>query len=279
MAKIRSCSIIIFLILLVSHTLFSAGKFGFADYLFSKQQYYRAITEYERYLYNNPDSKYKDEAAYKIGLCYLYGEQYNDAINYFYNYLEDFSNSKYSRDAFLKIVDAYYIIGNYDDAIFELEDFSRSTTDKDMKIYSKFYLGKLYFYKYEWDKAYNKWKEVKTKYNLMVDKYMAMCQEGKKLPHKSPVVAGGLSMILPGLGQIYTGDYGDALAVFLVNGIFGYLIYDAVVEKNYVRLGIWSFLEFGWYSGTVYGAIRGAERYNLRQKEQFVKSIEINIRF
>ena len=49
---------------------------GFADYLFKEKEYYRAITEYYRILYNHTDSTQKSKILRNIGLCYFHGADY-----------------------------------------------------------------------------------------------------------------------------------------------------------------------------------------------------------
>jgi TM2 domain-containing membrane protein YozV len=55
----------------------------------------------------------------------------------------------------------------------------------------------------------------------------------KKIKRKSPFIAGTLSAIIPGLGKVYAGNNGQALASFLTCGLIG-----AVAAENYVKMGI-----------------------------------------
>jgi hypothetical protein len=84
---------------------------------------------------------------------------------------------------------------------------------------------------------------------------------GKPLPEKSPVLAGLLSVI-PGLGHVYLEEYGIAVTALAWNGLFGYATWDTF-QKGYHGAGtLLAALTLLWYSGTVYGAVSGAERYN-----------------
>ncbi|MDD4737561.1 MAG: hypothetical protein PHP44_15790 [Kiritimatiellae bacterium] len=53
---------------------------GFADHLFEQTDYYRAITEYERYLFFMPESPRAPWVRYRIAESYLRGEQYEEAM-------------------------------------------------------------------------------------------------------------------------------------------------------------------------------------------------------
>lgn len=55
----------------------------------------------------------------------------------------------------------------------------------------------------------------------------------KTIKRKSPLLAGCLSAVIPGLGKVYAGNNGQALASFLTCGLFG-----AIATENILRLGI-----------------------------------------
>ena len=54
----------------------------------------------------------------------------------------------------------------------------------------------------------------------------------KKIKRKSAFVAGSLSAIIPGLGKVYSGNNGQALASFLTCALLG-----SVAVENYIHLG------------------------------------------
>ena len=53
---------------------------GFADNLYEQGDYYRAVTEYHRYLCFYPYGSSRDYALYKLGLCYRENGEYNSPI-------------------------------------------------------------------------------------------------------------------------------------------------------------------------------------------------------
>lgn len=54
----------------------------------------------------------------------------------------------------------------------------------------------------------------------------------KKIKRKSAFTAGALSALVPGLGKVYAGNNGQALASFLTVGLMG-----GIATENYIRLG------------------------------------------
>lgn len=85
--------------------------------------------------------------------------------------------------------------------------------------------------------------------------------EGLKLPRKRPALAGALS-IIPGLGHLYIEEYGSALVAAVWNGAFIWAFVDSVRSKKYGQATLIGVVEFVWYSGTIFGAVAGAHRFN-----------------
>ncbi|MEM1347998.1 MAG: hypothetical protein AAGI01_05520 [Myxococcota bacterium] len=82
-----------------------------------------------------------------------------------------------------------------------------------------------------------------------------------ELPHKSPGLAGALS-IVPGLGHFYIEEYGAGLVAMLWNGAFIYGFVDSLVGQKYGQATLIGLVELIWYSGTIFGALAGAKRFN-----------------
>jgi TM2 domain-containing membrane protein YozV len=97
----------------------------------------------------------------------------------------------------------------------------------------------------------------------------ALAQEAETdLPHRSPVLAGTLS-IVPGLGQIYAGHLGDGIVAALANGAIGLwsatLLVDGIQRERVWEMGAGVVLGGVFsitYPSNIVGAYRGAGRFN-----------------
>jgi len=85
---------------------------------------------------------------------------------------------------------------------------------------------------------------------------------------KSPLFAGILSAIVPGLGRVYTGDYGDAAASLLLTGIFGYLTYSNFRDGYMQRGFIFGLITAFFQGGNIYGSVVSASLYNQNEIEK-----------
>ena len=98
---------------------------------------------------------------------------------------------------------------------------------------------------------------------------LAALQGPDTFARKSPLLAAGLSALLPGLGRVYTRQYGVAAESLLVCGGFA-----AVTAENWKKYGAtnWRTLVFGtlgslFYLGNIYGSYISVELYNDRMRE------------
>ena len=90
---------------------------------------------------------------------------------------------------------------------------------------------------------------------------------------KSPLL-GGLLGIIPGLGYLYSGEYGNAARSLFLNGIFIWGMVETAQEDYWGLFSVITFGELTWYSGSIYGGIDSAHRYNRHQLEKALDVIE-----
>ena len=105
-----------------------------------------------------------------------------------------------------------------------------------------------------------------------IDDYLAR-------PKKSERTAALFSLILPGTGQIYSGNIWQGIRDFLFNVGSGYLFYNALKQQKYVdAVLIFIFLINRFYLGSVGNAQRSAAEYNEKNHEEWLETL-IDTRF
>lgn len=80
-------------------------------------------------------------------------------------------------------------------------------------------------------------------------------------PKKKPWL-GGLLGLIPGLGHFYSGEYANGFRSLMLNGIFIYGMAQSAHDDCWGAFAAITFFELTWYSGSIYGGIDAAERYN-----------------
>lgn len=235
------------------------SQLGFARALRAEGDYYRAIGEYKRFLYLYPDSPAADEARLGIGRAYVLGGQAEAAEEYLHS-LEALSPEWRSR-ARLEIGWARYTGGLPEAAVLSLRSFlreqgSREGTDVDR---ARYLLGWALLSEGDGAQAAQAFASV-TPFPEQRPLTEAARSWGD-LPRKSPVLAGVLS-IVPGAGHVYIGQPVVGLAALAWNGLFSYALYTSIRADQVGVAVLLGALELLWYSGTIFGAVSGAQKYN-----------------
>lgn len=78
---------------------------------------------------------------------------------------------------------------------------------------------------------------------------------------KSPRI-GGLLGLIPGLGYAYSGEYANATRSLMLNGLFLFGAIKTARDDQWGPFAAISFFEITWYSGSIYGGVDAANRYN-----------------
>ena len=89
---------------------------------------------------------------------------------------------------------------------------------------------------------------------------------------KSPKV-GGLLGLVPGLGYLYSGETGNAVRSVLLNGLFIWGMVETGEDDQWALFTLLTLGEFTWYSGSIYGGIDAANRYNRERLNTAVEEV------
>ena len=89
---------------------------------------------------------------------------------------------------------------------------------------------------------------------------------------KSPRI-GGLLGLIPGLGYAYSGEYQNAGRSLFLNSLFIFGMVNTAEKDLWGPFAAISFFEVTWYSGSIYGGIDAAYRYNQDRLENCASSI------
>jgi hypothetical protein len=103
-----------------------------------------------------------------------------------------------------------------------------------------------------------------------------LIKDFKHEKYKSPVIALGMSAIIPGSGKAYAKRYGDAFISFLFVGSNAYASYRAFNKKGIKSANGWIFggLAFSFYSANLWGSAKSAKRYNTDLQKRYQNNAE-----
>ncbi|UCG13837.1 MAG: hypothetical protein JSU72_05030 [Deltaproteobacteria bacterium] len=248
----------------------------FAGYLYLEKDFYRALGEYQRFLFLFPTDSRAGEAELQIGRCYREGGELAKAGDHFLGLYNRKTADPVGQQALLEAItileeEKQYVEGIYwaqrfiehypqdpkiDDLYFRLAWLQIDTGGYEQALVT---LGLI---RQESDR-YSRAKSL-----------IGALQHRPDTAKKSPTLAGVLAGILPGLGHLYAGRPGEAAASFLLNAAF---IAGAVVafENDSPALGgILIFFELGWYTGGIRSAVQAARTANEQQEQRYRQDLK-----
>ena len=227
-------------------------------------------------------------------------QAYKDSINFFLAYAYYMSKQPVkAKPLFLKISDepffyykSHYLaglididIGNIDSAYTNYSTIEEST-NSDLNELKEFEVLSLTLLKKKYTRFDSLSSQIKFNNPIINEEFLNLKKYkliDEKIKRKSPLLAGTLSAIIPGLGKVYAGNNGQALASFLTCGLMG-----GIVVENYFRLGMYhpQTLFFTgifslFYIGNIYGSALSVQivktEKQLENKHNILVGIKIPI--
>lgn len=252
----------------------------FAEELYQTGQYYRALTEYQRFRSYYPDHEMSENVMFKIGLCYFYGEKYEEGAQALEKINRQYPDTRLGKEALLRAAECYRKQGLTAMALKSLEKLTQDSIQEETTI-KALYIRGLIFCENNWlDQAVKIFEKIgqNTSYAELSRELINDVERRKTSKKKNPTLAGALA-IVPGLGHVYCNRNGDALVAFLINGLFTWGAVESFSQDQNVVGGILAFFELGWYAGNIYSAVGSAHKYNNYQEKTFLDNLEDKIEF
>lgn len=233
-------------------------QFDFAKQLYAGEKYYDAVTELKRLLYFDKSETYNYKANILIGKSYKQGGKFADAVKHFTLAEINAANGDelyYSRIENVRVNILRRTIDRALDLLSSLEDDKRFSSKKDELNYWR---GWAYIFADDWENAAFSLGKIDNQHEL---KLLAEKVEDEKY---SVSFAKIISMIIPGAGQFYTGEYVSGLLSLSWNVLWGYLTIKSFVDDRiFDGIMVGSLLWLRFYNGNIYNAEKFAEEKNL----------------
>jgi tetratricopeptide (TPR) repeat protein len=242
-------------------------QLGLGDAFMADGEYYRAVTEYLRYLYLFPDAERAPYALLQIGLAHFRGGDYPRAIDYFARVRATYAPDYFAAAAYheglcyerlnqpAKARDAFERAVVFDTAAAKARE---ALIGKALGLVRQ---GDLAGGRTELERFRALYPEEPRTGNITRAETLIDAQAA--IPRKSPLLAGTLSAIVPGSGQAYAGNYRDGLAALLVNGLFIAGTAVAIDQENYATAAVVGGIGLPFYLGNIYGAANAANKWHL----------------
>ena len=255
----------------------------FADFLYTQGDYLRAVDEYQRYLFYQPQES--AQIHYKIAVCYQFGGKTEQAIRGFEALLRTDPESQFASRAYYQIGATYFLQGQFERSVQFLNDALPRITDARQHTEAEQLIGLSYLKQKQWSKASEVFKALQKSDVMQIREksvvYHKYAEKGEHLPTRSPFLAGTLSTIVPGAGRLYTGRFGDALTTLFTVGITGWQAYDGFRRDGISSAKGWTLgtLCGIFYVGNIYGSVISARVYNQHITDEFLATLSIELSY
>ncbi len=247
----------------------------FAQELLASGDAYRAIGEFKRFVFEQPEHPAVPAARMGIAAAYRQGKRFEHAANAYLEVLRLHPGSADAAHATFLAAECYYQAFEYGPAethyLGYLERFPEGA-DADL---ARYRLAWTHIGRHDFRAAALSLAEAPPggRYAPAAANLAGRLAGAEALPRKRRWLAGLLSAALPGAGQLYAGRSGDAVLSFVVNGVFAFGTYEALRQETYTAAGLMGLFSLGFYLGNVYGALNAAERENQVITERYVSGL------
>lgn len=255
-------------------------QMGLGDFFFDDGDYYRAVTEYKRFLFFFPQSLRVEEALWKIASSYFRGKKWDDTLSAADELLNKHPASPWAAEAVLLKGRCWTEKKDFSQARHHFQRAREMAAGSGVAQEAQWQAAVSYLREERWKESAAEFRKIDPNSKLYprADYWAKGLEEIEEVPQKSPTTAGILA-VLPGAGHLYCERYRDAGIAFVLNAAFIWGMVEAFKHENYVLGGILTFFEIGWYSGSIYSAVSSAHKYNRDKKKDYLDGLERGERF
>jgi TM2 domain-containing membrane protein YozV len=241
-------------------------QFNLAKELYEKENYFDAITEFERLLFFDNTEKYSYEANRLIGLSYKEGAKFSDAIHYFSMAEINANTNEEVFESRIELVKVNILRRTTERALTLLKQLDNDERFLDKKDDINYWTGWTYIFADNWEKASISFQAINPELATFCDSVNG--------DFYNVTLAKSLS-IIPGVGQFYTGEYVSGFISIGWNVLWGYLTINAFMEDRvFDGFVIGTLLWWRFYSGNLQNAEKFAQLKNLEKTNSALRYLQ-----
>jgi len=244
-------------------------QFDYANTLYKSGNYFDAITEFKRLLFFDNENRYLFETNFLIARCYKAGAKFDEAIKYF-SIAEMNSNSNELKiESKFQIVRTNILRRTTTRALEILDELEKSVSNKVLLDSIYYWRGWTHIFADDWKNASAAFAKINSDHELK-----KLCDRVGK-DKVSVTFTKVISYILPGSGQIYTGNFLPGIISLGWNILGGYLTVNSFAEDRIFDgavLGSLIWLRF--YRGNIQNAGDSAIQKNLEISNKALRFLQ-----
>ena len=247
----------------------------FATHLFSQQEYFRAIGEYQRFLFLFPSNPEAPTAALGIAKCYFYGRRWQQALEEVDAFLREYTPSSIEWQARFLRARILTELGRGEEAREELRVIIEAHPGEPLGEEAWYRTGLSFAAEGQRLEADESFRQIgiRSRFHGAAQEVRQILAEDLERKRKDPVLAGVLAALIPGTGHLYCERPKDAALAFLFTGAFAWATAEAF-EEDHEELGVGlGLIALAFYGGNIFSAVNVAHKFNDRQERRLQRKL------
>ena len=251
--------------------------FGFAAHLFETGEYDAAITEYLRFVHHYPDDGRTGEAMFQAGMAHFRQGRYGRATSLFESVVrEGDTMSTYAVESAFMAAESDRRRNDHSSALSRLNALASRDFEAEIRDRALYAIGWILLERRDHSSAARAFSAISEEGE---DRYRPRDITGRlelelnELPVKRPAAAAIFS-IVPGGGYLYTGRNRDAWISFVLVSAGAGASWESFDNDLNVLGAVLAIVSAGFYSGSIYGSVGAAHKYNSRVYEEFINDLK-----
>ncbi len=231
----------------------------FADHLFKSGQYDFAAREYERLLFLEPRN---DTFQLQVLRAYRLANQTDKGLQRF---SEFFNPSAHLTYPFALERTKLGMNARQWETTLSFIQQSSVFPEPDQKIIQ----SSIFLFTDRFKEAQTMVLAIRDTTHFLYPAYRNLTEKATQGPYKKPWLAGSLSLILPGAGKAYAGQWKDGLVSLIFTAGMAFQSYRGFTQQGIRGSKGWIYggLGLGFYLGNVYGSAKAAKQFNTRKHD------------
>lgn len=239
------------------------------DHFFNQAAYREAVTEYKRILFFE-DYENRGDILFSMANSYYHWNQPRKAEKILLDLSVHNNSEEVDIKAMALLARIHWDSYNYEAMRITLDKLSVELKPSN-KQHIQYIKAWSYVYQAEWDRGLRIIRDLRDPgLDLLVEELRGVYE----VPQKSVALARLLSRFVPGWGQLYSGDYKNAVYSFLLVGsIRASLLWDIYQKAYFMAIVKYLFLYTRYSKGSIYNMESRIVRDNVDRVGNFLKTV------
>jgi TM2 domain-containing membrane protein YozV len=238
--------------------------YSYGLHLFEEGDYYRAVTELERFRFFEPKAKEAEAALWLVASSYFKGAKWEQAGQRYAEFAQSYPKSPKARQAAFYAAESLFEARKLPEARQAFEALLPAAEPAYL-LPLQLRLASLHLIVGRWSEAAEQFAQAKKAPEgrlEQLERWERLSLEGKSFQPKSQPLAFALSTIIPGAGQMYSGYVGDGFSSLLMVGGFAAWSAFFYSGKQDTPGTLFACAAGVFYLSNLHGALVSAKRAN-----------------